>query len=139
MRSAAEGDSVMVRLEDGEDLLEAMKKASWEHGVDSGAVVFGIGQLKDFELGYFNGHEYERRTFSEPYELIALHGTIVLYTEPPMHLHAALSRRDFVLIGGHVFKATVATVGEVMIEKFTRIKMGREVDRKDGLKKLTLQ
>ena len=138
MRSATDGSSVMARLDDGEDLLESLKKIAWDHGAYSGCVVFGIGQLKDFELGYFDGREYQRRTFAEAHELVGLHGTITLNSDPPLHIHAAVSGRDFVLKGGHVFKATVATVGEVWIQKLPRIQMTREMDGRDGLRKLAL-
>jgi len=138
MRSATDGSNVMARLNDGDDLLETLKKIAWDHGVNSGCVVFGIGQLKDFELGYFDGREYQRRTFAEAHELVGLHGTITLSSDPPMHIHAAISGRDFVLRGGHVFKATVATVCEVYILKLPKIQMTREKDGSDGLRKLAL-
>ena len=138
MRSATDGSTVMVRMDDGEDLLESLRKAAWDQGVSSGYVVFGIGQLKEFELGYFDGRQYHRKTFPEAHELVGLHGTITLDSDPPMHIHAAVSGRDFVLKGGHVFKATVATVGEICIQKLSRIQMTRETDGRDGLKKLGL-
>jgi predicted DNA-binding protein with PD1-like motif len=138
MRSAVDGSVVMVRMDDGEDMFESLRKAAWAQGVSSGYVVFGIGQLKDFELGYFDGRQYHRKTFPEAHELVGLHGTITLSADPPMHVHAAVSGRDFVLKGGHVFKATVATVGEVCIQKLSRIQMTRELDSRDGLMKLAL-
>ena len=138
MRSATDGSGVMVRLDDGEDLLESLRRVASDHGVHSGCVVFGIGQLKDFELGYFDGREYKRKTFAEAHELVGLHGTITLNSDPPLHVHAAVSAGDFVLKGGHLFRATVATVGEVYIQKLPRIQMTRESDSRDGLRKLAL-
>ncbi len=139
MESAAEGNTVMVKLDDGENLIESLKGAARTRSVESGCVVFGIGQLRDFELGYFDGSTYQRRTFNEAHELVALHGTVTLNLDPPLHLHAAVSKDDFVLVGGHLFKATVATLGEICIQKFSTIKMGRELDKRTGLKKLTLR
>jgi len=139
MKSATEGNTIIVRLEDGEDLFQSLSRAAREHGAVSGHVVWGIGQLRDFELGYFDGMQYERRTFFEAYEVVSLHGSMTVGTDPPFHLHAALSSSDFAMVGGHLFRATVATVGEVCIEKFGRIQLGRELDGRTGLRKLTLR
>jgi len=34
-------------------------------------------------------------------------------SEPPFHLHAAVSKDDLIIYGGHLFRATVATVVEM--------------------------
>ena len=139
MESKAEGSIVVVKLDDGEDLFGSLKAAARTHGVMNGCILFGIGQIRDFELGCFDGKTYQRRSFSEPHELVALHGTITPNLDPPVHMHAAVSKDDFVLRGGHLFKAFVAVVGEICLQKFTTIEMRREFDGRTGLKRLALR
>lgn len=139
MESKAEGQMVMVKLDDGEDLFASLKSVARMHGVTGGCILFGIGQIQDFELGYFDGKTYLRKVFEEPHELVGLHGTVTPDLDPPLHMHAAVSRDDFILHGGHLFKARVAVVGEICIQRFTTIEMRRELDRKTGLRKLAIR
>ncbi len=139
MESKSEKPIVMVKLEDGEDLFTSLKGAARIHDIKSGCVLFGIGQIQDFELGYFDGKTYQRRTFVEPHELVALHGTMTPDLDPPLHLHAAVSKEDFILHGGHLFRARIATVGEICLQRFASIDLRRELDQKTGLRKLAIR
>lgn len=139
MESVADGNTVIVKLDDGEDLFGSLRSIARTHSIVNGVVLFGIGQLKYFELGYFDGTTYQRRIINEPHELVGLHGTLTPNLDPPVHLHAALSKGDFMIIGGHLFKAMVATLNELCILRLSTIQMGRELDRQTGLRKLTVR
>jgi len=139
MESAVDGSTIIAKLDDGEDLFRSLRSIARTHSIVNGVVLFGIGQLRYFELGYFDGTTYQRKVINEPYELVGLHGTLTPNLDPPMHLHAALSKDDFTIIGGHLFKATVATLNELCIQRLSAIQMGRELDMKTGLRKLTVR
>ena len=55
MQSAEEGDRVMVKLSDSEDLFGSLEAVARKHRIESGAVLWGIGMLEDFALALSAG------------------------------------------------------------------------------------
>src|SRR5512136_142660 len=88
-QSAEEGHRVLVKLSDGEDVFPALEAAARKHRIESGAVLWGIGMLQDFEIGFFGPEGYEKTSFSGRHELIAFHGSIAMKAEPRFHIHVA--------------------------------------------------
>src|SRR5881296_85921 len=115
MESKQEGNSVVVKLSDGEDFVPSLEAAAQKHRIESGSVVWGIGMLQDFEIGYFGPTGYEKTAFAERHELLALHGSIAMRADPKLHLHVTLGRRDHAVIGGHLFRAKTAVVNEIQL------------------------
>ena len=138
MQSRKEGNSVIVKLSDGEDLLPGLETAARQHQVESGTVLWGIGMLQDFEIGFFGPKGYEKTAFPERHELLSLHGSIALRADPKLHLHVALGRRDHGVIGGHLFRAKTAIVNELQIQGFDTIRFDRRLNEKTGLRELAL-
>jgi predicted DNA-binding protein with PD1-like motif len=136
MKTAMEGSIVIVKLDDGEDLLMMMRMATDRYRIDSGLVHWGIGAVREFELGYFDGHEYHRRTFAPPHELLSLHGTLTGKSEPAVHLHMAAAGPGLQVVGGHLFKATVSTLGEICLSRLDDIRLTRVLNPKSGLHEL---
>ena len=139
MKSAIDGNLVMAKLEDGEDLLGSLHKIVNEHRIEGGTVLWGIGMVRDFEVGYFDGTAYRKRTFGSPHELLALHGSISAGADPPFHLHVAAGNESHGVIGGHLFKATVSTLNEICIARFDALRLGRELSPRSGLRELVLE
>lgn len=99
-------------------LLAEAGQAGKDNGGGTGnwLVLGGIGMLRDFELGYFDGEEYHNRTFTEPYELVTLQGTVVAQGpegQPIAHLHATVAGLDHKCVGGHLFGGIVGVTLEV--------------------------
>lgn len=112
IKAQSEGD-LIVKFEDGEDLLKGLASL----GIDSG-LVWGIGMIREARLGYWNGAEYEEHRLEEPAELLALHCNLSLKDGRPFpHCHAVLSRRDGTVIGGHLLGAVVHNVNELYIKR----------------------
>src|SRR5439155_14340501 len=63
VESRRERDTVLVKLSDGEDLLPSLEAAAREHDVESGTVLWGIGMLRDFEIGFFGPKGYDKSVF----------------------------------------------------------------------------
>jgi len=139
VKSAADANLIMAKLEDGEDLLASLQLVVKEHRIDSGTVLWGIGMLRDFEVGYFDGKAYHRKTFGAPHELLALHGSIAARADPVFHLHVAGGTESHGVVGGHLFKATVNVLSEVCIARFDRIRLGRELNPRSGLRELVVE
>jgi len=112
MIQARNGREMVVRLEDGENLMERLIGL----GLDSAVIVAGIGMVRDAELGYWNGSEYEIHQVSDACELLAMQGNIGLRdSERIVHAHLTLARRDGSVTGGHLVAATVANTAEIAI------------------------
>jgi hypothetical protein len=114
---------VVVRLEDGEDVHEKLQSLR----LTAGAVVAGIGMLRDVTLAFWNGSEYVEHFVKGPLELLSLQGNLSLKEgEPFAHLHAVLGLEDITVLGGHLMKATVNETNEIVIRKLTGVLMERK-------------
>jgi predicted DNA-binding protein with PD1-like motif len=139
MHSTEEKGLVIAKLEDGEDLFGAIEKLVGRHSIRSALVLSGIGQLRDYTLGYYTGDEYLRRTFEEPAELLALQGSVTTEREVVAHVHAVLGDAESNTLGGHLFSATVATLNELVIRKLETVRLGRVLNPETGLKELVIR
>ncbi len=120
---AAETESeIVVRLEDGENVHESLQSL----GLTAGAIVAGIGMLRDITLAFWNGREYLQHAVKGPAELLSLQGNFSLKEgEPFVHCHAVLGLEDGSVAGGHLMDATVNETNEIVIGKIAGVKMER--------------
>jgi hypothetical protein len=139
MESSADGDDVIAKLEDGDDLVHSIEALAAKHRLANGMVMWGIGMIRDFEVGYFSGKEYERATYAEPMELLALHGSFAAKADPRLHVHVAAAGRDHRVVGGHLFRATVAVLNEVCLRRLGAARLDRVLSPRSGLKELTVE
>lgn len=137
MQTGIEGSFVVVKLDDGEDLFESIRQVIEERNIESGIVLTGIGMLRDFEVGYFDGDKYITESYEEAHELVALHGSLT--EKGDIHLHCALAGRDHRIIGGHLVKGTVAVLNEITLLKFPSLRFSREINPKSGLKEFGIK
>src|SRR5947209_9245949 len=100
METRQDGNTILLKLSDGEDLVASVEAAARKHNVESGAVLWGIGMIQDFEIGFFGPNGYEKSAFRERHELLALHGSIAMRGDPKLHLHVAAGRPDHAVLGG---------------------------------------
>jgi predicted DNA-binding protein with PD1-like motif len=136
MKSSEDKSLIVAKLDDGEDLFKSLEGLVQKHDISSGLVVSGIGMLRDFVLGYFDGTEYQRKEFKVPCELISLQGSISTEGETVIHLHTSLADENNRMIGGHLFKAEVCSLNEIVIRKLNEISLRRKLDSETGLKML---
>ena len=67
MHGRTEGNFVVLKLDDGEELFECLEKAITEFDIRSGMIISGIGMLANFEIGFFKDARISRATTrSEP-------------------------------------------------------------------------
>ncbi len=139
METAAEGNLIMVKLSDGEDVFASLEQACRAHRVESGAIHWGIGMLQDFEIGYFAPGGYEKAVYADRHELVAFHGSITMGSEPKFHVHVAVAGRDHGVIGGHLFRGKACVVNEICLEKFGKIRLSRRTNPKTTLNELHVE
>jgi len=129
LSSGKEKNLIVFRFEDGKDVIESLKCVTKEHQIQSGAILSGIGMLRDFEISFYSREKagYVTNKFKEPVELLSLSGNVSLRkNETFFHLHAALAKEDTSGIGGHLKKATVHNTLEGVILKFQKLKLTRD-------------
>ncbi|MBI5001719.1 MAG: DUF296 domain-containing protein [Euryarchaeota archaeon] len=138
MESAREGCHIILKLGDGEDVFNSLEIILEQYRLKGALVLSGIGMLRDFEIGYFDGKKYQNEAHEEPHELVSLHGSISTEGGLVIHLHAALAGKDHSLIGGHLHKATACIVNEIVLSAVEETRMERAPDPSTGLKLLHL-
>ncbi len=136
MKSSIDKSLVVAKLDDGEDLFESLEGLVKKHDINSGLVVSGIGMLRNFVLGYFDGKHYQKKEFKTPCELISLQGSISTQGETVIHLHVSLADESGEVIGGHLFQAEVCSLNEIVIRRLEEIALRRRLDEATGLKML---
>ena len=126
---------IVGKLEPDEDIIDAITDLVKNQNITSGFVNI-IGALKKITIGFFDlkSMQYNFKTFDEDVELISRKGNIS-YKEgvPIIHLHVAIGREDFSLIGGHLSQPSLVSItGEVFIFEITE-KLNRAIDPIFGL------
>jgi uncharacterized protein len=120
----------VVVLEPGDELIRSLIRFARQQDVDAGAV-YGIGSVRDVELGFYRPgvSEYARRRFEEPLEACSIIGNISLLDgEPFPHVHGTFARADFSTVGGHIFEALCSVTLELSVHTAPFPWERREVD-----------
>jgi uncharacterized protein len=129
MRSRAVAGGFLVRLDRGEEVIEAMTSFAARRKIGCGFLQ-GIGAVEKAEIGYFDlaRKNYRRRALSPVAEVVGLSGNISLLNgQPFIHAHIILAGPDQKVLGGHLFAATVA----ITLELYVRVIRGRLVRKHD--------
>ncbi len=110
--------SVAVVMKDGENLVKNLDTLSseLEHG-KLYAVVSALGMLRNIEMGYWNGKEYERHVQKEPCELLGMSGLITKGQQPAFHFHIYVGTQKGAVVGGHLLNAEVCNTLEMVLLK----------------------
>ena len=130
-----DGNRLLVRLHTGEEIMQTVQQFAQEQRIKNAAVV-GIGAAENLDLGYWDRErsEYARRQFVDPHELLSLSGNLSWRDGSPfLHAHVVLANRDFSLVGGHLFAATITATAELQIWP-GELELLREMDEKVGMK-----
>jgi len=140
MQSKEEGNLILIRLFPGEDIYNELRKVCQKHKVETVVVLSGVGQLKQFQLGYFKEKgNYTPEEFEKPHELLSLTGNISNQEgEYNFHLHAVLGNEEKRVVGGHLIKGKVEVTNEIALLK-TDLKVKRKLEESTGLQGMLLQ
>lgn len=107
----------VIRLEIGEEVQESLRQFA-EKTKLKGAFYQGIGALTHVELAFFctDTNSYDRKFFSEEYELITLLGNLSS-TEGVFlpHSHVTLGDRNFNTYSGHLVRGVVSVTAELLL------------------------
>lgn len=138
MKSGEDKSLIVAKFEDGEDLFESLSTIIEEYGIESGIVLTGIGMLRNFVLGYFDGEVYQKKEFKDACELVSLQGSITTEKETVIHLHASLAEESNNVVGGHLFQAEVCMLNEIVLRRLNDLTLIRKENPVTGLKELDI-
>ncbi len=128
MEYKIENQVLIAKLDDGDDLFQAIEVMMNEIDYGSAVVVSAIGMLNDFKLGFYDKEtgEYEWEEYDEPKELLSIKGSVT--EDGSKHLHAEIAGRDHDVSGGHLDGGKVFNVTELTLLLFKDLKLTRERD-----------
>jgi len=134
MKSTEKGNLIFARLFSGENILEELEKVCGKHNIRTAVVISGIGQLKEFKLGYFREKgDYAPEAFDEAHELLSLSGNIIKQDGKYLfHLHATLGNQTKEAIGGHLIDGYAEVTNEIILLK-TELELERKMEDETGL------
>ncbi len=111
-----ENGIVILRFDKGEDFMGTLTGWLEEQGIQSAAILGGIGMLSNMEIGRYDGREYTKITEEESCEILSLQGSVSMKEGRPfVHLHVSFADHDFHAIGGHLFSGTVSMTIELVM------------------------
>lgn len=128
------GDTLLVRLDRGEEILEQVKALALKENITL-ASVQALGALGSFTVGVYNVDEkqYYANSFEGSYEIVSLTGTIdTMNGEFYTHLHLSAGNDKGEVFGGHLNRAVVSATCE-MVVRLIDGKIDRKYDDVTGL------
>lgn len=118
MKYKRQGNTVIVRVDKGEDIIKELLGLSEKENIVF-ASVSGLGAVNDIELGIFDTSEkrYHSKMFTGDFEITSLVGTLSRKDKRPyIHVHMSVGNvitNEFV--GGHLNKAIVGATAEIVL------------------------
>ncbi len=111
------GDTVLVRMDKGEEILEQMQKVAEQENIRL-AEVSALGAINDFTVGVFKTDEkkYYSNHFEGAFEITSLTGTIsTMDGKYYAHLHMSAGNDKGEVFGGHLNRAIISATCEMVI------------------------
>jgi predicted DNA-binding protein with PD1-like motif len=134
-----QGDLLIIRFSDGEDLLAGMKKALRQENVESGVILGGVGMVKQAALSFYKGQgQYETAPVGEEAELCSINGNIsTMGEELVVHVHAVVGKKGGAALAGHFSSGKVNMTAEVAVLAVPQ-RLTRKLDPETGLRTLLI-
>lgn len=111
------GDTLIVRMDAGEEILDRLRHVSELEHIRL-AEVNALGAVNDFTVGVFNTVEkkYYSNRFQGAFEIVSLTGTVstmdgAFYA----HLHMSAGNDKGEVFGGHLNRAAISATCEMVI------------------------
>ena len=111
------GNTVVARIDKGEEILEQVKEISLKEQIKL-ASVQALGAINQFTVGVFKTDEkqYLANEFEGSYEIVSLTGTVnTMNGEFYCHLHLSAGNEKGEVFGGHLNRAVVSATCEMVI------------------------
>ena len=111
------GDTYVVRMDKGEEILEQVKALALAEHIQL-ASVQALGAVNDITVGVFDvaSKTYHSNHFQGSYEIVSLTGTVSTMNGAfYCHLHMSAGDEQGRVVGGHLNRAVISATGELVI------------------------
>ena len=111
------GNTIVARIDRGEEILAAVREIAGAEHIQL-ASVSALGATNDFTVGVYNVDEkqYHANDFKGNFEIVSLTGAInTMDGEFYTHLHMSAGDEKGQVFGGHLNRAVVSAVCEMVI------------------------
>ena len=111
-------NKIVVRIDSGEEIIDALECICVEEGVWT-AQVSAIGAISNFTVSIFKTaqKQYKSTEYTGNYEIISLMGNVTTRAGKfHPHLHMSAVGKEGLMVGGHLNHAIVSTTVEMIIE-----------------------
>ena len=132
------GNTIIARIDKGEEILEKIKEISLRENIKL-ANINALGATNDFTVGVFKVDEkkYYSNEFKGNFEIVSLTGTV---SEKRCHLHISFAKEDLSVIGGHLVEGCVInTTCELVIGEMENYSYDMEFDDETGYEELVIK
>ena len=112
------GETYLVRMDKGEEILESLRELSEKEHIRL-ASVEALGAVNDFTVGVLRtaDKKYKARTFTGDHEIVSLTGTIdTMGGDFYCHLHMSAGDTEGRVLGGHLNEAVISATCELVLE-----------------------
>ncbi|BCJ68611.1 PPC domain-containing DNA-binding protein [Polymorphospora rubra] len=152
-RAAGNGRVIAASIKPGAQLTDSIEQVCRDHGVHTAVILSVIGTIQEVylrnprditTLPIHREHEFadeiDTVVLQRPMEILSIQGNVTtLDGKLWAHCHALFSEAGGNVRGGHVFRATIWSQGEVFLQELTDIRIDREYDREvTGLPQIRL-
>ena len=123
------GDTYMLRIDCGEEILQSLKQMCEQEGIRL-AQVSAIGAVDHAVVGVYDlqGKRYHEEVTDGFMEITSLSGSVTgMNDQPYVHLHVTMADQKNLLHGGHAIELRVGATCEM----FVRVLDGRVIREKD--------
>lgn len=131
-------NTIVVRIDKGEEILEQVKEIALKENVKL-ASVQALGAVDHFTVGVFltDVKQYHANEFEGSFEIVSLTGTInTMHDEFYCHLHMSAGNEKGEVFGGHLNRAVVSATCEMIIQIIDG-RVERAFDEETGLNLFT--
>lgn len=111
------GSTIIARIDRGEEILSAIRQIAEAESIRL-ASISALGATNDFTVGVYNVEEkqYHANEFRGNFEIVSLTGTInTMAGAFYAHLHMSAGDEKGQVFGGHLNRAVVSAVCEMVI------------------------
>jgi predicted DNA-binding protein with PD1-like motif len=119
MTSAKAGDSYIIRLDPGDDILKSIGAACREHDIQN-AEITGIGSVETPTLAHYrkDTQHFTEKTLEGIYEIISLLGNVGLVDgQPTAHCHVTISDAQMQPWAGHLKAGVCSATVELVVRQ----------------------
>lgn len=118
MKTAKAGETFLIRLDPGEEILESLHEWCRSQGIVN-ATISGIGSVENPTLAHYNHDtkQFVEKKLEGIYEVTAIQGNVgAVGDQPLVHLHLTLANAEMQAFGGHLVQAVCAATVELSIQ-----------------------